>query len=60
MSDHKINNTMIDIDHACGDADYYYCDDVTVVIYKRRSDGKPCRMTIEESSIKNQEYREFF
>ena len=48
MSDHKINNTMIDIDHAWGDADYYYCDDVTVVIYKRRSDGKPCRMTIEE------------
>ena len=53
MSDHKINNTMIDIDHAWGDADYYYCDDVTVVIYKRRSDGKPCRMTIEEREFKS-------
>ena len=48
MSDHKINNTMFDADHAWGDADYYYCDDVTVVIYKRRSDCKPCRMTIEK------------
>ena len=25
MSDHKINNTMFDVDHAWGDDDYYYC-----------------------------------
>ena len=39
---------MLDVDHAWGDADYYYCDDVTVIIFKKRSDGKPYRMTIEE------------
>ncbi len=60
MSDHKINKTIVDIDHAWGDVDYYYCDDITVKIYKKRADGKPYRMIIEESSIKNQEYREFF
>ena len=48
MSDHKINNTMLDVDHAWGDADYYYCDDVTVIIFKKMSDGKPYRMTIEK------------
>ena len=48
MSDHKINNTVLDIDHAWGDADYYYSDDVTIVIYKSRPDGNPYRMTIED------------
>ena len=46
--EYKINNYMLDTDEALGDADYYYTNEVTVVIYKRRSDGKPYRMLIEE------------
>ena len=53
MSDHKINKTVVNIDQAWGDADYYYCDDITVVIYKKRSDGKPYRMIIEEREFKS-------
>ena len=48
MKEYKINNYMFDTDEAWGDADYYYANEVTVVIYKRRSDGKPYRMLIEE------------
>jgi|TARA_R110001606_G_scaffold9589_3_gene41317 hypothetical protein len=48
MKEYKINNYMLDIDEAWGDADYYHANEVTVVIYKRRPDGKPYRMLIEE------------
>ena len=47
MKEYKINNYMLDIDEAWGDADYYHANEVTVVVYKMRSDGKPYRMEIK-------------
>ena len=46
MKEYPIINYIPDVDHAWGDADYYYSHEVTVVVYKRRSDGKPYRMEI--------------
>ena len=47
MKEYQINNYLLDVDEAWGDADYYYTNEVTIVIYKRRSDGKPYRMQME-------------
>ncbi len=49
MKVYLIKNYVPDIEEAWGDADYYYTNKVTVVIYKRRSDGKPYLMKIKEN-----------
>tara|TARA_R110002020_G_scaffold190191_1_gene389646 strand:+ start:114 stop:272 length:159 start_codon:yes stop_codon:yes gene_type:complete len=48
MKEYPIINYIPDVDHAWGDADYYYSNEVVVIVYKRRSDGKPYRMEIKE------------
>ena len=48
MKEYPITNYTPDVDHAWGDADYYYSHEVVVIVYKRRSDGKPYRMEIKE------------
>ena len=54
MVDYVIRKQMADVDHAWGDADFYFCEEengskVTVIVFKKRTDGSPYRISIEET-----------